>query len=331
MGKFLGDAASDVYYGENGSPTGGDQLSTLTPRNRFNYTVTFNFYAPDRRSITTHRVKDILLPGVTYRTQTINQYNKKRIVQTGFDFDPITLSIYDTKDNEVDYLIKEYASFYYHGNPFGDESDLSSKRPDDIINSNFNTNFSGKGLKLNPDKYFFRSIVITRSENVPNSEMQRWTLGNPLFSRIEGDQLDYSDSQPSLYRMQVAYEDMSLEHIPLSADLGTTQQLRKQPDTSFMEQAGGPAETVNLSGQTGSDNNPLTVSMVLNNGSVEKDLTYADINALIVAGLTKDSLARKAKKRIRMQMEAAGFSFEEINAEVPDVLSIVSSESANGE
>ena len=52
-------------------------------------------------------------PNVSFRTKTINQYNKKRVVQTGHDFSPISISFNDTADGAAESMFREYYDFYY--------------------------------------------------------------------------------------------------------------------------------------------------------------------------------------------------------------------------
>ena len=40
------------------------------------------------------------LPSFAFNTQTLNQYNRKRIIQTKVEWNPINIKFYDTRDNK---------------------------------------------------------------------------------------------------------------------------------------------------------------------------------------------------------------------------------------
>ena len=60
--------------------------------------------------------KHIDRPGFKLDTETLNQYNKKRIVQKRIEYDPVSVTFHDTVDNKVAHMVEDYIRFYY-GDP----------------------------------------------------------------------------------------------------------------------------------------------------------------------------------------------------------------------
>jgi hypothetical protein len=58
-------------------------------------------------------VKDIKLPSYNFQTVQLNQYNRKRIVQTKIKYDPIQINFHDDNGNTVNKLWYAYYTYYY--------------------------------------------------------------------------------------------------------------------------------------------------------------------------------------------------------------------------
>ena len=137
------------------------------------------------------------LPSFAFDTQTLNQYNRKRIIQTKVNWNPINIRFYDTRDNKFQKVMEEYFKWYYKD---GRENTWSfgsgSWVPDTVAEAPFLDDFGfqppfSKGSKakerkfvstvpygetntaskgdlhgdepaINFEKYFFSKIVITR-------------------------------------------------------------------------------------------------------------------------------------------------------------------------
>lgn len=201
MGKFLGSAAADAYYGAT-SPMGGNDIHTALPRNKFNYGVLFRFY-DSTPTLELKTVANIDLPTANFKTQTVNQYNKKRIVHTGYELPDVSMTMYDTKDGVLDKFLAGYANHYFGGIYNQSESDMS---PADIISDRFNdSSHSGKGFKLQTQKYYIKELVIVRTGDSA-SDKREWVIENPTIVSIAPDTLDYSSSEAMQYRLGFAYE-----------------------------------------------------------------------------------------------------------------------------
>ena len=58
-------------------------------------------------------VKTIKLPSYSFDTHTMNQYNRKRIVQTKIKYDPIDITFHDDNGNSIRNMWYNYYTYYY--------------------------------------------------------------------------------------------------------------------------------------------------------------------------------------------------------------------------
>lgn len=58
-------------------------------------------------------VKTVKLPSYTFDTHTMNQYNRKRIVQTKIKYDPIDINFHDDNGNLIRNMWYNYYTYYY--------------------------------------------------------------------------------------------------------------------------------------------------------------------------------------------------------------------------
>lgn len=59
-------------------------------------------------------VKDVKLPSFTFATHQMNQYNRKRIVQTKIKYDPVDITFHDDNNDSVNYLWNNYYQYYFN-------------------------------------------------------------------------------------------------------------------------------------------------------------------------------------------------------------------------
>ena len=59
-------------------------------------------------------VKEVKLPSFSVQTQQLNQYNRKRIVQTKIRYEPIEITFHDDNNNQATKLWEAYYTYYYN-------------------------------------------------------------------------------------------------------------------------------------------------------------------------------------------------------------------------
>jgi len=189
----------------------------------------------------TFRAQSIELPSYSYDVQTLNQYNRKRVVMTSIQYNPITLQCHDTVDSKIENLVRAY-NLYYFGNfekrittyqldttpnksdVGGDEDSLPGEPGNPTA-----TGYGYKPPKLNVDKYFIKRIKIIREFGDGRPYKQPMTnvnliqeghdkdkhagtfrddvsIINPMLTMVQHDTLSYSDSSPVLWSLNFTYE-----------------------------------------------------------------------------------------------------------------------------
>lgn len=218
-------AAKQFNFGNAG-------LDSRVPRVKFLFFV--NFVSPrpeltksynDFGSGISMLVKSFSKPGFSIKADTLNQYNKKRIVQYGIEYDPITITFYNTYDKKVIDTINDYMRFYY-----GDfKAENSSAWNNDIIapiyqyitgdgpnngidwGYNFPPLFSGNQSSKTFDassSYFFSEINLYQ---FGSNYMDKFTFVNPKITKVNFDTEDYSDgSSIDTISLTLLYEGMIL-------------------------------------------------------------------------------------------------------------------------
>lgn len=168
-----------------------DSLEPLvnTPRQRFNFNVEIS--TVDALPVLFERVKSASVPGFNFDTQLVNQYNRKRVVQSKVNYEPIVITFYDTFDNSFHNLLKRYMRHYYHSTDGIDViKDMAAAVSVDLM-----TNPYGYTLvDDSSERYFLDNIKIRQFGMAGES---RLTVAKKcLITDIRADTLDYSDSNP---------------------------------------------------------------------------------------------------------------------------------------
>lgn len=165
----------------------------------------FNGYKPDYARDLMFDVKSVDKPKYNFDIQTLNQYNKKRLVQQNIDYQPINVRFYDKANNAAIKFLKDYTRFY-----FGDVrySPVWGTHywSDDIIS---NEMFDLQGFGFSPisnDLTFLDNITVFHFYN--RHKYDRYVYVNPKIQTIDFDTADYSDSQVSELNVTFMYESV---------------------------------------------------------------------------------------------------------------------------
>ena len=183
----MGDRAHKVYRQDQST----EELTAI-PRNKYSFTVSLDTIDGP---VDLTRISNVQMPSFTYRTQTINKYNNKSVVQTGIDYTPITLTAYDTNDATFEKFLKDYARYYITG-PMNDET-----YSEWLVNP--------KGLNLPADGHYIKMMTITRVDT--RSLSNQIEIFHPFIANADADTLDYSDSSPTVFRVAFNYEGYKIK------------------------------------------------------------------------------------------------------------------------
>jgi hypothetical protein len=180
-------------------------------------------------------VKRIDLPKFQVLTETLNQYNRKTVVQTHIKYNPISLDFHDDNSDLTTGLWKNYYNYYYGDGVTGVNANTNANTgkssggvlgylgglfkgkggPDSNVtvpasyldtkyrNGDINFNY---GLNNGQSIPFFSSVDIYV---LHQHRFSQYTLVNPLVTEWTHDSLDQSSNEKILAsKMQLAYESV---------------------------------------------------------------------------------------------------------------------------
>ena len=200
------NAAAD-HYGVD------DIVMTKIPRQKFQFMVeiTINETIPSQqlgraesygRQFFFHRVQGVTLPDYQHNLVKTNQYNRIRYVPTRLEITPATITFYDTKDNQFQYLVQAYAQHYFHGHSIPEGAIASY----DTITQGMAGVFGARTVP-SAQRYFFPSIRIISTDTATSRRII--TMHNCMITSINHDRLDYSSGDPVVWSVQFQPEQVN--------------------------------------------------------------------------------------------------------------------------
>jgi hypothetical protein len=148
------------------------------------------------------------LPRFSVATETLNQYNKKTVVQSKITYNPISITFHDDMDNIITDLWKNYYQYYYADSRYTGFNSLSktmSVIPEAYQElSEYDNRAYAYGLNNGQTEPFFSYIKIFLLNRRKYSSV---TLINPIITEWAHSQLDQTSGNRLLdAKMTVAYE-----------------------------------------------------------------------------------------------------------------------------
>lgn len=142
------------------------------------------------------------LPSVKFDTEVMNAYNRKRIVQTGVQYQPVSMTVYDTVGNDWLLMLMKYFAYHYmdprNRGEEGDRDLEGGRRKNDfteLANSNFGISdvwdSNKSGFNPNLTKHFFERIDYVLYHG--NRGVQ-YSIFNPVLTGFTPSNIDYSDN-----------------------------------------------------------------------------------------------------------------------------------------
>jgi hypothetical protein len=211
----------------------------LKPRYKFLFHVSFTindtipglsgYLAANNQTQLSYVVKTVDLPKFTINNETLNQYNRKRVVQTKINYDPVTLTFHDDGGDNVRKMWYAYYNYYYKdaaqqylqpsptngslgesankitGFGYNARDIYENQRTGNVndwgyIGEAYNDGDSSASGKLP----FFRDIQITGFDQ---HKTATYVLINPLITNWSHDQYAYSEGSGIMQNtMTIAYE-----------------------------------------------------------------------------------------------------------------------------
>lgn len=172
-------------------------------------------------------VKTVDLPKYTIQTETLNQYNRKRVVQTNLEYQPVTITFHDDGGDNARRLWYYYYTYYYkdathqyaapnvnNGNVGNNQnrqagfgynardiySDVMQIKDWGYVGEAWNDGSSAASGK----PAFFRDIRIY---GMDQRKFAEYVLINPIITSFNHDQYNYSEGNGIMQNtMTIAYE-----------------------------------------------------------------------------------------------------------------------------
>jgi hypothetical protein len=167
-------------------------------------------------------VKAADLPKFKIQVETMNQYNRKTLIQQKITYEPISLTFHDDMSNVTNSLWVNYFRYYYrdtwHGQSVrtGNQLGAGDRAKADYGNTKYSTGPSSRlpdgrpggagkfGLNNNQSVPFFNAVTIYQ---LNARRFTSYILVNPLIEAWEHDQLDQSQgSKFAQSRCTMGYE-----------------------------------------------------------------------------------------------------------------------------
>lgn len=183
-------------------------------------------------------VKTVKLPSYTFDTHVMNQYNRKRIVQTKIKYDPIDISFHDDNGNSVRNMWYNYYTYYYKDASKTNIPTSGFSGPQLPVSSDYNsrnlykkdingdTDWGYIGDTTKPSQTlsnasqgiskipFFKNIQIY---GLSRHNFVRYTLINPVITRFSHDTYDYAQGNGIMTnQMTIDYETVQYDEGAIS-------------------------------------------------------------------------------------------------------------------
>jgi hypothetical protein len=146
-------------------------------------------------------VKNVDLPNYQITTETLNQYNRKKNIQTTIKYQPITMTFHDDNMGLINMLWKNYFNYYY-ADP---SSAADAGAYDRTAMKNFNYIQDTYGLDNGSTDPFFESMTIFHAAR---HEFVSYKLINPIITQWNHNKVDYAQNTVHDNTATIAYESV---------------------------------------------------------------------------------------------------------------------------
>lgn len=148
-------------------------------------------------------VKSVSLPKFTMAAETVNQYNRKKVVQTQHSFEATNITFHDDNMGLINMLWQNYYSYYYADSISATKTGAYNR----IATKNANYIQNPYGLDTGSTIPFFNYITIY---HMARHEYVAYKLHNPLIKSFDHKDVKYNGtSNTHENSMSVMYEAVS--------------------------------------------------------------------------------------------------------------------------
>lgn len=176
---------------------------------RFTSTVDQSINASGQQTGISFMINSVDKPNFDLQTDTLNQYNKKRIIYKKLEYPNINLKFHDVADERVTKFWRNYYRYF-----FGDGRKTSDLQWNpDIVSGSFNL---GEGWGFAPkagianDSNLFRTLELYSFFGRFYTQID---VIHPKITRMQFDANDSTDTSPASASMEVAHEGIVYKNI----------------------------------------------------------------------------------------------------------------------
>jgi len=208
------DPVENIRCRQHASQTFVTDQFRLLPKDKFLFHVAFNVnwqaLAPstvETKLLETLKyeinllVRSSDLPTYTVSAETLNQYNRKRVVQYQHKYNDIKISFHDDNMGLINQLWQTYYKHYYNDPTVSSKKGAYNKNA--TKKSSYITSPYGYVGKIKP---FFNFITVYQ---MSRHEYVSYKIINPIITHWGGNNLAYHSSESHNFDMTLAYEAVS--------------------------------------------------------------------------------------------------------------------------
>lgn len=151
-------------------------------------------------------VKRVDLPRFSINLDTLNQYNRKTVIQTGIKYNNVNIEFHDDAGNVTQDLWKNYYQYYFQDTQ---PKSVTTGNKNKFNNTKYDSTAYEYGLNSGQTVPFFKSIDVYI---LHQHQYTKFSLINPLIADWSHDALDQSTSDKLLSnKMTIAYESVNYD------------------------------------------------------------------------------------------------------------------------
>lgn len=186
------------------------------------------------------------LPSFSIQTETIPQYNRKKVIQTMINYNEVGIEFHDDNAGLTTLLWEAYYRYYYQDGNYTDQSSRPRAYATKLYDTDIaNTYRHGFNRRRTTDIPFFNSITIHQLHpQNKESTFTSFTLVNPLITEWQHDRVDQSQGAGIMKNnMRLAYETVLYDR-----EITSSENIQSFGDIQHYDTVPSPYNSVSTSG-----------------------------------------------------------------------------------
>lgn len=211
--NLVSDPTINIKDWQHAARLFSDSQFRLAPKWNFSFHVAFNINPACCKNTSLVQangqeinmlVKSIDLPKFNVTVDQVNQYNRKKQIQTSHKFNDITVKFHDDNASLINQIWQNYYSYYYADSTSATQTgayNRNATRSSDFIQTPF-------GLDNGSSVPFFNYIKIYQ---MARHEWVSYTLVNPIIKSWDHENVAYNKNDVHEFAMSLGFEAVSYD------------------------------------------------------------------------------------------------------------------------